>query len=148
MVCSVYCLCEKLLCSCSTPTTLPNKQYAQNIYALCLNLPTVRCEAVKVNLKNHEMKMIHIQKKNMVVISEPAVSAAQEVLKNYLLSAHTCFCPGPEIDDHITHSKANSVKKKYPHNPPAAHIHYSALTSTLSEHADSVLECAQSLVKD
>lgn len=46
------------------------------------------------------------------LFSESAVPAAREVLKSNLLPAHTCFCPGPEIDDHITHSKANSMEKK------------------------------------
>lgn len=36
---------------------------------------------------------------------------SQEVLKNNLLPAHTCLCPGPEIDDRITHSKANSMEE-------------------------------------
>lgn len=57
------------------------------------------------------------------LFSESEVPAVQEVIKNNLLLAHTCFCTGPEIDDHITRSKANSMEKNknkiyiYTHTP-------------------------------
>lgn len=74
------------------------------------------------------------------LFSEFAIPAAQEVLKNNLILAHTSFSDGPEIDDHIIHSKANSVEKKYPHTSPAAPIiPYSTLTSTFIACAQTVL---------
>lgn len=84
--------------------------------------------------------MIHIQKEYGSYFLSLQSFLSRKFLKNNLLPAHTWFCAGREIEDHITHSKANSVEKKYPHTPPAAlHIHYRTHSLHMQTRFQSVL---------